>query len=114
MIIQTFKNYYVRIQQYYDKALPKIYRIPVLATLLSVLLQMIVVYQIEVIFIGATSGWGQFDFPFYWFSCSWQVARDFFYLLEVPQWLLCAWGFYQLGARVLINRLEKEEKKYGN
>jgi hypothetical protein len=78
------------------KALPPQYWKPVFAIIISVVLIMAILWQVEIV------SWNEdefFEFPFFFLVVNKWAARDFWYAMTIPAWLLGSWGFYELGAR---------------
>ena len=83
--------------------IPREYRLPIFGLAFACVLWMTSMYQLEIVFIGATSGWGHFDMPFYLFGpLSFAVARDIFYLVNAISLVTATW----CGAVFNVKRME--------
>jgi hypothetical protein len=72
--------------------IPREYHIPITLLALGSALWVTSLYQLEIVYIGLTSGWNHFDMPFYLFSLSFPVARDLWYLVNGISLLLVVIG----------------------
>jgi len=77
------------IREFYSRAL--------LGAILSGILVMASLYQLEIILIWVHNGRGVFDFPFFTWTTNVWVARDVWYGVLVFGWVVGLWAAFKLG-----------------
>jgi hypothetical protein len=86
--------------------IPKEYRLPIIGLILSGALWITSLYQLEIVYIWLAIGKDTFEMPFYLWTMSLPVARDFWYLVNG---ISLALGIYS-GAVFNVKRMELRMK----
>ena len=80
-----------------QKIIRKYYATNILVLILSALIILASLYQLEIILIRVTQNRTTFEFPFFLMTINLWLARDIWYLVMIFGWALGAYSGFKLG-----------------